>query len=240
MLRFLYLYDTIKVMDTESYEKLLKGEYAEKFNIFKEFLVESNQKFNLTSITDDEGIFYKHFLDSVVGESFFKKGAFVVEIGSGGGFPSIPLKIIRDDLNFLLVESTGKKCAYLKEAVDKLGFNGVSVYCGRAEDAAKDVLYREKFDVATARAVARLNTLCEYCLPFVKVGGSFIAYKGDCEEEIKQAENAIKTLGGKLERVENYSLKGEDKRAVIVIKKVVHTPQKYPRGNGKERKCPIL
>lgn len=230
----------ILYMDIEKYARLVKKEYKKEFNCFKTILVDNNKKFNLTSICDDAGIENKHFIDSVIGEEMFINGASVVEIGSGGGFPSIPLKIVRDDLNFLLIESTGKKCTHLKEVTQKLNLQGVEILCARAEECAKDEKYREKFDHAVARAVARLNTLCEYCLPFVKVGGSFIAYKGDCEEEIKEAEKAIAVLGGKIERIEKYNLPDGDKRSIIVIKKIKNTPPKYPRGQGKERKLPIV
>ncbi len=226
-------------MNIEKYVKAIKEDCFEKFEILKNLLIESNKKFNLTAICDDEGIFLKHFLDSVAGESYFMKGASVVEIGSGGGFPSLPLKIVREDLSFLLVESTGKKCIYLKEAVDKLALGGVQVFCGRAEDAAKEEKYREKFDVAEARAVARLNTLAEYCIPFVKVGGRFIAYKGDCDEEIEEAKRAIKILGGEIEHVEKYNLPNGEKRTLVIVKKVALTPRNYPRGQGKERKSPL-
>lgn len=211
----------------------------DKFEIFKELLKEHNKMYNLTSVCDDEGIYFKHFLDSVAGEEFFDEGASVVEIGSGGGFPSIPLKIVRDDLRFTLVESTGKKCNYLNAVVDKLGLNGVKVLNIRAEDGAKDKALREKFDICCARAVARLNTLSEYCLPFVKVGGKFIAYKGDCDEEIEEAANAIKTLGGEIEKVVRYELENCGKRTLIIVRKIRSTPSNYPRGNGKERKNPL-
>ncbi len=226
-------------MDIERYEKLIDCDFKNQFEILKNELVENNKKFNLTAICDDEGIKVKHFLDSVVGESYFTSNANVVEIGSGGGFPSLPLKIIRKNLHFLLIESTGKKCGYLQGVVDKLGLDGVKVLNARAEDAARQPINRQAFDIAVARAVARLNTLCEYCLPFVRVGGRFIAYKGECDEEIKEASNAIKVLGGEIECVERYLLRG-DKRTLVIIKKVKDTPQKYPRGQGKERKCPII
>lgn len=208
-------------------------------NFFK-ILVEENEKINLTSITEEKEVYIKHFEDSLSGAEFFPAGAKVIEIGSGGGFPSIPLKIARDDLNFTLLEATGKKCEYLKKTGEKLGFNGFIVLNGRAEDYGKKPLYREKFDVVTARAVARLNSLAEYCIPFVKVGGFFIAYKGDAEEEIREAEKAIEVLGCEkveekiFELSENYG-----KRRVIVYKKVKNTPPEYPRGNGKEKKNPI-
>lgn len=222
-------------MVLEGYE-----EFSEKFELFKEILEDYNKKCNLTAISDEKEVYIKHFYDSVKPEKDFPDGAKVVEIGSGGGFPSVPLKIVRDDLSFTLIESTGKKCEYLKTVVDKLGLKGVQVLNIRAEDGGKDEKLRERFDVATARAVARLNTLCEYCLPYVKVGGSFIAYKGDSDEEIKESQNAVKILGGEIEKVEKYDLPEDfGKRAVIVIKKVKPTPAKYPRGRGLERKKPI-
>lgn len=219
---------------------MIEERFREKFLIFKDILLEYNNKFNLTAITDEKGIYIKHFLDSVTGESFFIKDASVVEIGSGGGFPSIPLKIVRGDLRFTLIESTGKKCEYLKAVVDKLNLDCVKVLNTRAENASTDINHREKYDVAVARAVARLNTLSEYCLPFVKIGGRFIAYKGDCEEELKESANAFKVLGGQLEGVEKYELPNGEKRTLVVVKKVAPTPKKYPRGQGKERKCPIV
>lgn len=214
--------------------------YKEKFESFKELLITFNQKYNLTAICDEKEVYIKHFYDSIFPENLFEKDAKVIEIGSGGGFPSIPLKIVREDLNFTLVESTGKKCEFLKTAVDKLGLKCVQVLNIRAEDGAKDKSLRESFDVVTARAVARLNTLAEYCLPFVKTGGKFIAYKGDAEEEIKEAENAIKILGGEVEKIVKYELfEGLGKRCAVVIKKVKSTPEKYPRGRGLERKKPL-
>ncbi len=221
------------------YEKII-GEYSERFETLRDFLGENNKKFNLTSITDKKEVNIKHFLDSVVGEKYFPLNAAVAEIGSGGGFPSLPLKIVRDDLSFLLIESTGKKCTYLKEAVDKLEMNCVQVLNARAEDAAREVIYREKFDISVARAVARLNTLAEYCMPFVKTGGRFIAYKGDCGDEIKEAEKAFKVLGGEIETIDRYLLPDGDKRTLVIVKKVGPTPRTYPRGQGKERKCPII
>lgn len=227
-------------MDLDFYEKLIKYEFSEKFEKFGEMLVSFNKMCNITSVSDEKGIFYKHFLDSAVGESLFSEGANVVEIGSGGGFPSIPLKILRDDLSFTLVESTGKKCTFLNRVVDNLELKSVQVENIRAEDGARDKKMREKFDFACARAVARLNTLCEYCLPYVKVGGKFIAYKGACDDEVKEAANAIKILGGEVEKILKYELpEGYGSRSLIVIKKIKNTPSAYPRGLGKERKNPL-
>ncbi len=229
----------VGMIDLTRTGKLVNEEYREKFDLLADTLIEYNKMFNLTAITQIEDIFNKHFVDSAVGECFFPHGAFVAEIGSGGGFPSLPLKIVRDDLDFTLIESTGKKCRYLDICVDKLALGGVKVLNIRAEEGGRDAKLREKFDCAVARAVARLNTLAEYCMPYVRKGGRFIAYKGDAEEELKEAERAIKVLGGEVEYCEKFSLCGE-KRTIIVIRKVAPTPQKYPRGQGKERKEPIL
>ena len=220
---------------------VLSPEMQEKFNIYKDLLIFYNKRFNLTSITEERDIFVKHFLDSALSKDLFVDKSNVIEVGSGGGFPSIPLKIVREDLNFTLLEATGKKCTFLKEVIKELKLEGVEVLNARAEDAGKDQKYREKFDHVTARAVARLNTLCEYCLPFLRVNGSFIALKGNAEEEINEAKNAIRILGGKLSSVKEYELPFEEgKRTLIKIDKISKTPSLYPRGNGKERKNPIV
>lgn len=223
------------------FEKYLEEIKTEKFSQFFNILTEHNKLYNLTSVIQEKDVYIKHFLDSVVGEKFFPYGANVIEIGSGGGFPSIPLKLLRDDLRFTLVESTQKKCNHLQECVNNLSLTNVKILNIRAEDGGKDPLLREKFDCVCARAVARLNTLAEYCMPFIKKGGKFIAYKGDCEEELEEAKKAIDVLGGVIENVENYELPdGAGKRSIIIIKKVKNTPLKYPRGCGKERKKPIV
>ena len=226
-------------MDWERYLDEINNGHSHKFNEFCRALSEKNKVCNLTSIIDEKGVKYKHFLDSAVGEFLFPQGAHAVEIGSGGGFPSIPLKIIRDDLSFTLIESTGKKCNFLNEIVDKLNLSGVNVLNIRAEDGARDKNLREKFDVACARAVAQLNTLAEYCMPYVKVGGLFIAYKGDASEEIKSAEKALKILGGEVEKVIEYELPECGARTLVCVRKVKSTPSKYPRGQGRERKNPL-
>ena len=227
-------------MQLDGYTLLLQGEFKEKFDAYRALILEYNERYNLTTILDEKDMFYKHFLDSVVGEKYFKNGAKVIEIGSGAGFPSMPLKIIRDDLKFTLVESVGKKCEFLHAVVDKLGLKGVNIYSKRAEDLAKDANFRESYDVATARAVARMNTLTEYCLPFVRKGGVFVAYKSGDETEIEEAHSAYKILGGKLKSVERYELpEGYGERTLAVVEKIQTTPNKYPRGQGKERKNPL-
>ena len=226
--------DINKIYTTE-----ILGEKKEKLEDFRALLLEYNQRYNLTTILEEKEVYYKHFLDSAAGMDLFAENAAVAEIGSGAGFPSIVLKILRDDLSFDLFESVGKKCEFLKVVVDKLGLTNVRVHNIRAEDAAKGE-FREKFDYVTARAVARMNTLCEYCLPFVKVGGKFIAYKSGDVTEIEEAKNAYKILGGKLLSVYPYALPEDfGNRVLAVVEKVKNTPPKYPRGQGKERKMPL-
>ena len=224
----------------ELFNEKIKGENREEFELFRALILEYNQRYNLTTVLEEKDMYYKHFLDSAAGVEFFKKNAKVAEIGSGAGFPSIVLKILRKDLEFSLFESVGKKCEFLHAVVDKLGLEGVHIYNLRAEDAAREVIHRERYDHATARAVARMNTLSEYCLPFVKVGGSFVAYKSGNTEEITEAESAYKTLGAKCKTVLPYSLPEEyGDRVLAVIEKVKNTPTRYPRGQGKERKNPL-
>lgn len=218
---------------------ILTAKQEEKFTLFASLLEKYNREFNITSIESGEQTEIKHFFDSIMGVDNFPLCASVVEIGSGGGFPSIPIMIMREDLKFTLVDSTGKKCEFLKKVKDELSLN-CTVLNARAEDLGRDERYREVFDISTARAVAKLNTLCEYCLPLVKQSGAFIAYKGEADEEIEEAQNAITVLGGELSHIKRYELpSGEGKRTIINIKKIAPTPKEYPRGNGKERKKPL-
>jgi 16S rRNA (guanine527-N7)-methyltransferase len=224
----------------EIYKYEVLGEKKERLEAFRALLLEYNQRYNLTTILEEKDVYYKHFLDSAAGMDLFSVNAKAAEIGSGAGFPSIVLKILRDDLSFDLFESVGKKCEFLSVVVDKLNLSNVKVHNIRAEDAAKSVEFREKFDFVTARAVARMNTLCEYCLPFVKVGGKFIAYKSGEEEEIREAKSAYKILGGELEQIYRYELpEGYGARTLAVVKKIKNTPDRYPRGQGRERKNPL-
>lgn len=218
----------------------IDGEKREKFELFRALLLEYNGRYNLTSITEDREIYYKHFLDSAAGAFLFTENAVCAEVGSGAGFPSLPLKILREDLSFTLMESVGKKCDFLRVVVDKLGLTKMNIIQIRAEDAARDPNYRERFDFVVARAVARMNTLSEYCLPLVKVGGKFVAYKSGDTTEIEEAEKACKLLGGKGVGVYDYILpEGIGERTLAVVEKGTKTPIKYPRGNGKERKDPL-
>ncbi|MCD8294567.1 MAG: 16S rRNA (guanine(527)-N(7))-methyltransferase RsmG [Clostridia bacterium] len=218
----------------------IEGAYKERFDTYEHLLLDGNARINLTSITKHEDIVSKHFLDSILAEPFIPEGAAVADVGSGGGCPAIPLKIVRDDLSFTLIESTGKKCAFLESVVEKMGFSGVQILNMRAEDAGTSVKHREAYDACTARAVAPLNTLAEYCLPLVKPGGVFIAYKSNVPEETEAAQKAISLLGGKTEGIHSFVLPdSQGTRTIIVIRKVSPTPSKYPRANGKPRKNPL-
>ena len=211
---------------------------GEQFEKFYAMLTENNAAFNLTAITEREEVIHKHFLDSLAGAAYLSAGGRIAEVGSGAGFPSVPLAIVRRDVSFTLIESTGKKCEFLRAAVRELGLDGVTVLNTRAEDAGKGSL-REKFDAAFARAVAPLASLAEYCMPLVRVGGQFIAYKG-AADELAGGRKAIATLGGgEAERV-CYELPADyGARSLIVVGKIRPTPLKYPRGQGKERSAPI-
>lgn len=220
--------------------RCIREEHGETFSAFRALLLRSNETCNLTAVVEEREMLYKHFLDSAAGEGFFPQNASVAEVGSGAGFPSIPLKILRDDLSFTLFESVGKKCAFLERAVRELGLSRMTVEKLRAEDAARGK-FREKYDVCCARAVARMNTLAEYCLPLVKVGGRFLAYKGEAEEELEEARRAIRLLGGRVEKICRFSLPdGYGKRTIAVIEKISPTPEKYPRGRGRERSAPLV
>jgi 16S rRNA (guanine527-N7)-methyltransferase len=207
------------------------------FDKYYRLLIEYNGRFNITAITEREEVYLKHFVDSLLFVDKLKCEN-LIDIGSGGGFPAIPIKILREDICVTMVEATGKKCEFLQAVVDNLNLNGVKVINGRAEDLAKKEDFREKFDGCSARAVARLNTLCEYCMPFVKVGGSFYSFKGNSCEEVEESKKAIKILGGKWKSVYEKDLDGAV-RTLIEIEKIEKTPAKYPRGNGKERKNPL-
>lgn len=207
------------------------------FNSYFSLLTEYNSRFNITAITDEREVVIKHFIDSALGVELLK-GETLADVGSGGGFPAIPLKILKPDLKITLIEATEKKCEFLKTVADTLDLKEVTVLCGRAEEFAKKSEYREKFDICTARAVARLNILSEYCLPFVKKGGIFLAYKGDADEEVRDSENAVKILGGKIITHDKYVLDGA-KRSLIVIEKQKNTDAKYPRGNARIKNKPL-
>lgn len=207
-----------------------------KLKQFYNLLIEGNKVCNLTAILDEDGVIEKHFFDSIYPQNYFKQNSKVIDVGTGAGFPSIPLKIVRDDLDLTLLDSLNKRVNFLNNSIDNLNLTKINAIHGRAEDFAKNTEYREKFDVATARAVANLKVLSEYCLPFVKVGGKFIAYKSlNCEEEVKQASDMITELGGKINSIINYKI-GENTRNLVIIDKIKSTPNKFPRPANKIKK----
>ena len=216
---------------------ILSKEQEEKFNLYYELLNFYNNQFNITAITEKEEVYKKHFIDSLLGLDKII-GKEQLDIGSGGGFPAIPIKIMNESINLTMLEATGKKCEFLKTVVKELKLENVMVINDRAENLAKDNNFREKFDVVTARAVARLNILSEYCLPFVKVKGRFVSYKGDAIEEVNEGKSAISIIGGKILETKEYELYGA-KRTLVVIEKEKSTDIKYPRSNGVIRKKPL-
>ncbi len=209
------------------------------FECYFNELVSFNEKVNLTAITEHEDVFVKHFLDSVLPIDEIKQNASVVDVGTGAGFPGVPIKIVRDDIRLTLVDSLNKRINFLDSLKQKLNLEFNSIHA-RAEDFCKN--NREKFDVAVARAVARLNTLCEYLLPLIKVGGIVLAYKGSsAAEETIEAKNAINLLGGKIEKTLSFNLPNHaGERNLIIIKKIKPTPTKYPRGQNQPKIKPII
>ena len=214
-----------------------------QFIRYYEYLIEKNKVMNLTAITEFDDVIEKHFLDSLscAGHFDINSTRKVIDIGSGAGFPGIPLKIVYPELEFCLLDSLQKRIRFLEEVFDLLGLKGIIAVHGRAEEFANKKDYRESFDLCVSRAVSNLATLSEYCLPFVKVHGKFIAYKsGKANEEIKESEKAIKVLGGKIETTSYFTLPGTDiERDLIIIEKTQKTPTKYPRKAGTPAKEPI-
>ena len=206
---------------------------------YAEILVEYNQKVNLTAITDPEGIEDKHFADSLLLANLPETAGKLVDVGTGAGFPGVVAKIFKPELQLTLMEPTGKRVEFLKYVCAQLGLSGVEFAKERAEEAARKV-WREQFDVATARGVAALPMLSEYCLPLVKVGGVFLAMKGPgAAEELAESGAALKKLGGKGSGVAEFHLPGGDVRNIIRIKKISQTPPVYPRNGGKIAKSPL-
>lgn len=213
----------------------------ERFEIYAKLLVEWNEKINLTAITDPEGIVMKHFVDSlsVFSAVEIPEGAKSIDVGTGAGFPGVPMLIARPDLKITLLDSTNKKLNVIRDILEKIGLD-CEVLHMRAEEAGQNKQYREKYDFATARAVSNLRELIEYCLPFVKKGGTFISMKSaKADEEIAEGKGAIKLLGGKIKEKKTFELADAGERTIILIEKISPTPGKYPRPSAKIAKNPL-
>lgn len=220
----------------KDYKITLTENQYEQFQKYFELLAEWNEKMNLTAITDESGVALKHFADSLSLLNFvdISQNSSLADVGTGAGFPGVVLKIARPDIKLTLIDSLNKRLVFLNEVCSQLGIDAELIH-SRAEDGARDEKLRESFDFAVSRAVARMNVLSEYCLPYVKVGGAFCAMKGaQANEEFKESLNAINTLGGKLEKKYFFELpENGGERAIAVVRKVKNTPQKYPRQSGK-------
>lgn len=220
----------------------LNKENLGKFEEFRKYLLEYNETTNITRIEDEDEFNVKHFLDSL---SLFKtkkisKEKKILDLGTGGGFPGIPLKLYDNSLDITLMDSLNKRIVFLNSVIEKFDLKNIVAIHHRAEEMAREDIYREKFDIVTSRAVANLSTLCEYALAFVKINGYFISMKGpEYIEEINEAKNAIKTMGGNIEDIIKVQLPLNITHYLLVIKKIKETPQKYPRGGGKPRKNPL-
>lgn len=223
----------------EKFDIPLTDSMIDQFFEYYTLLITTNKQMNLTAITEEEEVIVKHFLDSCLAYNIIKENAVVMDIGCGAGFPSIPLKIVRPDLQFILVDSLQKRTLFLNEVCNQLKLQKVTILHSRAEDLAKKTDFRENMDYVVARAVAKLPTLLEYCLPFVKINGQFIAYKTMVDEEVESSTKALKELGGQIEGIEKIDLYGQT-RSLIIIKKVSDTPLKYPRNQNKPRTNPLL
>ena len=235
-------YNTSKfINDLNAIGIALSNLQIQHFITYYEMLVEKNKVMNLTAITDFDEVIEKHFEDSLslIQAVDLRKSQTVIDLGTGAGFPGIPLKIAFPELQITLADSLNKRILFLNDVIQKLELERIETVHGRAEDLAKNAKYRGQFDLCVSRAVANLSTLSEYCLPFVKIGGKFVSYKaGECDEEVIASKSSVFLLGGKISDVKKFEL-GESKRAFVIIDKVSGTPKKYPRKAGTPSKDPL-
>ena len=236
--------DEFKIL-MNSYGNEIGLEFTEKqldkFFKYMNLLLEWNEKINLTAITEPEEVILKHFIDSLTISKYIEKNKTLADVGTGAGFPGIALKIYRDDIKITLVDSLNKRINFLNEVIKELNLKEIENVHSRIEDFGKDKKYREKFDYVTARAVANLSVLSEYLIPIAKINGQCICMKGsNVEEELNTSKNAIKILGGKIQKIEKFNLpKSDIERNVIIIKKIKNTPTRYPRKAGMPAKEPL-
>ncbi len=219
----------------------LDDSQIKNFYDFMNLLIEKNKVMNLTGITELKEVILKHFIDSLTVLKYINENDNIIDVGTGAGFPGIPLKIAENSLEITLLDSLNKRINFLNEVIEKINLNKVKTIHGRAEDFGQDFKYREKYDVAVSRAVAPLNVLLEYMLPFVKVGGKCICMKGsNCDEEIENSRKAIEILGGKIEEIKKFNLPNSDNnRTIFIIKKVQKMSRQYPRKAGIPTKNPL-
>ncbi|MDB6256694.1 16S rRNA (guanine(527)-N(7))-methyltransferase RsmG [Lactobacillus amylovorus] len=233
------------VLELSKHNFELTDKQKQQFKLYFKMLIEVNERVNLTRITEEDEVYLKHFYDSITPlftfGAVFKDGATLCDVGAGAGFPSIPLKILKPGLKVTIVDSLQKRLNFLKDLISELGLTDVELVHGRAEDVGQNKLYRERFDIVTARAVARMSVLSEYCLPLVKKGGYFVALKGPkAEDELDDGKKALEVLGGKLIKDEELTLPAsEEERTLVLVQKVKSTPKKYPRQAGTPRRKPI-
>ena len=233
------------VLELSKHNFELTDKQKQQFKLYFKMLIEVNEHVNLTRITEEDEVYLKHFYDSITPlftfGAVFKAGATLCDVGAGAGFPSIPLKILKPGLKVTIVDSLQKRLNFLKDLISELGLTDVELVHGRAEDVGQNKLYRERFDIVTARAVARMSVLSEYCLPLVKKGGYFVALKGPkAEDELDDGKKALEVLGGKLIKDEELTLPAsEEERTLVLVQKVKSTPKKYPRQAGTPRRKPI-
>lgn len=219
----------------------ISGEMENQFERYREMLLSWNEKMNLTAISEPDEVTVKHFLDSIAGQTYIPQDASVIDVGTGAGFPGLPLKIIRGDIRLTLLDSLNKRLVFLQETAEELRLQDIAFVHQRAEDAAHISLYREQFDIAVSRAVAPLNVLLEYCMPFVKIGGCFLAYKGkEAETEAKTAKAALMKTGSKIECVAPVVLPDTSlEHKIIVIRKMTACDKNLPRKAGTPSKKPL-
>ena len=237
-------YDVFQGILNDKCQKIhikLREEQIKKFYTYMNLLLEWNEKMNLTAITEPNEVILKHFIDSLTISKYIEDDPTVIDMGTGAGFPGIPLKIVREDINITLVDSLNKRIKFLDEVIEKLELKDIKTIHARAEEFGRNVKYREKFDYTTSRAVANLSTLAEYLIPLVKIKGKVISMKGSTvSEEIEMGKKAINVLGGKILKIDEFSLPDSDiKRNIIMIEKIKSTPNRYPRKAGTPAKDPI-
>lgn len=220
---------------------MFTDEQLNKFYKYMELLITWNEKINLTAITEPKEIILKHFIDSLTINKYVRNNETLLDVGTGAGFPGIPLKIYRPELNVVLVDSLNKRINFLNEVISELNLENIETIHSRVEEFGKNKKYREKFDIVTARAVANLSVLSEYLLPLTKINGKCICMKGsEIEKECDESKNAINILGGKIKNVEKFNLPNSDiLRNIVIIDKIKETPNKYPRKAGTPAKEPI-